>query len=75
MYLLKKIMIAVDIHVFLRCGSISLASDSMLAYLEAQYETLNPHSRVYILENALYLVLPSMREQAVLPDYAVKSWD
>jgi len=75
LFLLKKFMIAIDIHVFLSCGSWSNAADSMYNFLNTFYEYLNFNEKSEICQNAFYLAILGRFSKIYTPDYVVKFLD
>jgi hypothetical protein len=68
-------MIAIDIHVYLKCGSFSLAADSMFNFLNTFYPHLNYEEKVQLCQNAFYLISISKLGKIYAPDYALTFLD
>jgi len=75
LWLLKKFMIAVDIHVLLGYRSWSGAADSLYTFLHTFFEYLEQDDRIRILQNAFYLTLIARFGRVYLPDYAMRFLD
>ena len=74
-WLLRKFMIAVDAHVFLRNHAWSAAADSLFALISTFFEELDHEERIKILQNAFYLTLVGRFGRVLVPDYAAKFFD
>ncbi|CDW72543.1 lupus brain antigen [Stylonychia lemnae] len=74
-WLLKKFLIAVDIHVFMKYRSWSNAADSIFTFLQTFQDYLEIEEVVQLIENAFYLVLIGKYSKVYIPDYAIKYLD
>jgi hypothetical protein len=74
-WLLSKFMIALDIHFYMKNGSIKMACDSIYAFLDAFAKYLNNIEKSKLIQTALYLIMVSKFGSCYLPDYALEFFD
>ena len=74
-FMLRKFFIAIDIHAYLKMGSISGAVNSILEFIKAFESKLSIEEKVTHLQNAAYLSMVATFGKIYCPDYALKLVD
>ncbi len=68
-------MIALDIHFYMKHGSIMKACDSIFSFLDNFAKYLSFSERSKLIQTAFYLLQVSRFGQCYLPDYAMRFFD
>jgi hypothetical protein len=68
-------MIALDIHYYLRCGSIKSASKSIIDFTNVFGKYLSPQEKIKLLSSIFYMIYPAKLGQLYIPDYGMRFLD
>ncbi len=74
-WLLHKFMIALDIHFYMKHGSIKNACDSIFSFLDNFSKYLNNSEKAKLIQTAFFLLQVSKFGICHLPDYALRFFD
>ena len=74
-FMLCKFFIAIDIHAYLKIGSISGAVNSIFDFIKAFESKLSISEKVTHLQNATYLCMVATFGKIYCPEYALKLVD
>ena len=74
-WLLSKFMICLDIHFYLKNGSIKMACESIFSFIDNFAMYLNNREKGKLIQTALYLIQLTKFGACYFPDYAIRFFD
>ncbi|TNV87997.1 hypothetical protein FGO68_gene76 [Halteria grandinella] len=74
-WILSKFMLALDIHYYMRCGSIKSASKTTLDFLNAFSKYLTYQEKIKLLSSTFFMVFVGKAGQGYIPDYGMSFLD